>query len=224
MLWYFNGTIDRAAVVNVRGNAVGAGMISNAGSDIVVAGCNLFTGARPREVNGQPEGWGMRFHARQVVVFRNRIDGTRYHRVRVHTASNETTIVHYAWISENTFVDPHEGRILTAMGQSGATYEGFWATKNTAYAYSTCMGPEFDAGDYTRYGRVTDNTFYGNLAVMQNIGDLIDQTTGNSYHPWASPPAWPAPGDPTTIPLPALNRSKCANPDCSAPDVCPGPP
>lgn len=226
-LFYFAGYVERAAVVHVRGHAVGWVALGS-GTDLVFAGNNFIADGRPRGVNGFEEGWGIRMQASPVVVFDSRIDGTRYHKVRVHSDPRSTR--HYFWASENVFVDPNEGRILTTMHgaqMNGDPYEvwngGMWATHNTVYAEAGAAGCEdlvsFDPG-VSPYGVLTDNTFYGLITARTAEeeaadGADIDRTTGNTYAAWQNPSAWDEPGDPNEIPLPALNPADCHEPDCS---------
>lgn len=210
LLWHFAAGVQRLAVVNVRGHASGPGSLHN-GTDIVIAGSRLMTGARPREVNGYPEGWGIRAGDR-LVVFDNRIDGTRYHRVRVHP---EHGAPQYAWVANNLFVDPHEARIVSAFNRDGRTlrYAAIWAHCNRVYAHSTCMAPSFEGKD-ANYAMLTSNVFFGSITeelqrgMQAAHGPGRDYLSGNRFSPWQAPPAWDGPGDPTVIPLPPVKESR----------------
>ncbi len=210
LLWHFVRGPERVALVNNRGHSVGPGSLDQQGGlDIVIAGNRLMTGARPREVNGYPEGWGIRAGGR-IVVYDNRIDGTRYHRVRLHPDSSQQ---HYAWVANNTFVDPYEARIFSVFNASGSTayrYAAAWGVCNRVYAHSKCIGPSFDAM-HANYGALTHNAFFGSTtqatqrAQQASHGANHDYVTGNSFAAWQAPPAWDAPGDPTTsVPLPMV--------------------
>lgn len=223
-LWGFAFAVERAAVVNVRGHAVGAGSLGE-GVDIVYAGNSIMTGARPREVNGWAEGWGHRAGSR-IVVFGSQLEGTRYHRIRVHPAPGATQ---YLWAADNVLVDPHEARILDAFDLGmGAEFSGVWAVCNRVYAHSTCITPSFSATD-AAYASLTQNAIFGDFTAdgmraeaMRN-GAMHDYTTGNTYGPWQDPPPWGAPGDPTLVPLPPVEPSRF---DASLADPfgpCPGP-
>lgn len=224
-LWGYAFSVERAAVVNVRGHAVGAASLGE-GVDIVYAGNSIMSGARPREVNGVPEGWGHRAGSR-IVVFQSQIEGTRYHRIRVHPRADATQ---YLWAADNVLVDPHEARILDAFDLTGEgqVFDGVWAVCNRVHAHSTCITPSFSASDAS-YARLTDNAIFGAFteAAMASQatmnGAMHDYTTGNTYADWASPPPWGGPGDPTTVPLPPIDPSRF---DASLADPfgpCPGP-
>jgi hypothetical protein len=214
LLWDFVRAAERVAVVNIRGHSVGpASLDQQGGVDIVIAGNRLMSGARPREVNGYPEGWGIRAGGR-IVVYDNRIDGTRYHRVRVHP---EAGPVQYAWVANNTFVDPYEARIFSVFNASGHTsyrYAAVWAVCNRVYAHSKCMSPSFD-GMHADYAMLTHNTFFGTIteatqrALQAAHGPGRDYLSDNTFSAWQPPPAWEAPGDPTTtVPLPPLKSER----------------
>jgi hypothetical protein len=215
---------ERVAVVNVRGHAVGYGGLMTT-RHFVMAGSNFVTGTRSRSVNGFPEGWDVR-GGDLSVYFRNYFSGTRYHRIRVHPG---TETPQYAWIAENVFIDPYEARIVSAFdtqGTGGKGFEGLWAQCNTIYAASKCMGPSFEA-PAAAYARLTHNAFYGIFTqrdqrrAQEQHGPNRDYVTKNTFHPWKTPPAPPAPGDPKAIPLPADNPADDDPKLESTP--CPGP-
>lgn len=227
LLWEFVRGADRVAVVNNRGHSVGpAGLGPQEGAGTVFAGNRIMSGARPREVNGYGEGWGIRAGGR-LVVFDNRIDGTRYHRVRVHP---EPGPQQYVWAADNTFVDPHEARIFSVFNASGSTsyrYAAAWAVCNRVYAHSTCIGPSFDAY-HANYARLNSNAFFGSIteamqrSAQASNGPAHDYTTGNSYAAWQAPPAsWQAPGNPSAVPLPMVVPGRF-NPAAKGPS-CPPP-
>ena len=213
LLWEMMRRAERVAVVNIRGHAVGPGSLDQqAGVDIVIAGNRWMTGARSRETSPNPGGWGIRSGGR-IVVYDNRIDGARYHRLRVHP---EPGPPQYAWVANNTFVDPYEARIFSAFnaGNTAYRYAGVWAVCNRVYAHSTCMPPSFD-GRHADYAMLTHNSFFGSFTQsMQRTqqaahGPSHDYLTGNTFSPWRAPPAWEAPGDPTTaVPLPVMGATR----------------
>jgi hypothetical protein len=205
LLWHFSRGADRVAIVNIRGHGVGPGSIQR-GSSVVIAGNSLLTAARPRETNGYPEGWGIRGGDR-LVVYGNRIEGGRYHRIRVHP---EPGAPQYAWIADNILVDAHEARILSAFNTGGRNtfrFGGVWAVCNQVYAHSKCMPPSFD-GQHAGYAMLTSNAFFGTITeAFQSRQQAIhganrDYSSGNTFSEWRSPPAWDAPGDPRQVPLP----------------------
>ncbi len=204
---------ERVAVVNVRGHGVGAAFLGG-GNDIVFAGNRILSAARPGEVNGWAEGWGIRSVGDRIVVYDNRIEGTRYHRVRVHPEPGKQQ---YAWVANNTFVDPREARIFAAVDMSGRSplsySTGVWAVCNRVYAHSSCISSSFD-GQHAIYSRLTSNTFFGSITeVVQRQFQAIhgpgrDYLSGNKYFAWQAPPAWDAPGDPTAVPLPPVKPDR----------------
>lgn len=224
MLWNFGWAVQRFAVVNVRGHAVGAAS-GMSGVDIVIAGNRIMSGARSREMVGSTAGWGTRGGDR-IVVFDNRIDGTRYHRVRVHPQSGPPQ---YAWLANNTFVDPHEARIFSAFNleHNSNRYAAVWAVCNQVFAYSTCMAPSFD-GQHAAYAMLTYNSLFGSIteALQRSLqaahGPGHDYLSGNRFSTWQAPPAWEAPGDPTlTVPLPLVKADNYNEAVKYKP--CPGP-
>jgi hypothetical protein len=204
---------ERVAVVNVRGHGVGAAFLGG-GNDIVFAGNRILSAARPREVNGWPEGWGLRGGGDRLVVYDNRIEGTRYHRVRVHPAPG---LQQYAWVANNTFVDPREARIFAAIDMSGnkplSHSTAVWAVCNRVYAHSSCISASFEA-PHANYARLTSNTFFGSITEADQRqrqdfhGPGRDYLSGNRFSAWRAPPAWEAPGDPTAIPLPPVQPGR----------------
>ena len=215
LLWNFGFPVERFAVVNVRGNAASdAGGLQ--GVDIVIAGNRIVSGLRTREVVGSAGGWSLRGGDR-LVVYDNRIDGTRYHRIRVHP-NPVPGPPQYAWVANNTLVDPNEARIFSAFhvgnNSDSDRYAAVWAVCNQVYAHSTCMPPSFD-GVRASYARLIHNTLFGSITqAMQRSqqaaqGPDRDYLTGNKFSPWQAPPAWDAPGDPTTaVPMPQLRPER----------------
>ncbi len=207
-LWYFREHANRIAIVNVRGHSAGLGGLQKGVKNFVMAGNTILTGSRTRVQNGFPESWDVR-GGDHLVYFRNYMRGTRYHRIRVHPQADR---VQYAWIAENTFIDPHEARIVAAMRVGGTPpgekFDALWVQCNQVYAHSTCMGSSFDALEAS-YGRVTDNRIYGSIRPQvqerlqsRAVGDH-DYMSRNEFNPWKKPPAPPRrPGDPRKIKLP----------------------
>jgi hypothetical protein len=217
---------ERVAVVNVRGHAVGPAQLGG-GTDMVFAGNRIMSGARERQVNGYAEGWGIRAGGR-IVVYDNRIDGTRYHRVRVHPGDSKRP--EYAWVANNTFVDRHEARIFDAQevtGKRSASYAGVWAICNRVYAHSSCIPPSFETR-HADYAKLTSNSFFGSFtaAAQRRVqtfhGQGRDYLSGNTYAPWQPPPRWEAPGDPASVPLPPVKADRF-NPAVAFNLTCPPP-
>ncbi|MBX3269834.1 MAG: hypothetical protein KF729_06215 [Sandaracinaceae bacterium] len=212
----------RFAIVNNRAHAAAAASLHGPVTDLVIAGNHVVSGARSRASNGYPEGWSLR-GGRRLVVFGNRLEGNRYHRVRVHPEDDPTE---YAWIADNVLVDPYEARIVwaAALSDGASPWDGFWAVCNVVYAHSDttrgCLGWSFEA-PAASYARLTNNVFYGvvdeaGLRARAGSGDQ-DVTTGNTYHPWEDPPPWGALGDPRDI---ALGDPPDPHPQDP---MCPGP-
>jgi hypothetical protein len=217
LLLHFRRSAERIAVVNVRGHSVGPGTLGG-GTDMVFAGNRFMTGAREREINGYPEGWGIRAGGR-IVVYDNRIDGTRYHRVRVHPG--EVPRPEYAWVANNIFVDPYEARIFDASDATGKRppdrFAGVWAICNQVYAHSKCTSPGFEA-PHADYARLTSNRFFGSMTPAGRRAKEGEQggpapgrdyMSGNTFSPWQAPPPWDARGNPTTdVPLPPIKPER----------------
>jgi len=229
LLWHFMGRAERVAIINNRGHSAGPGSLDQrGGADIVIAGNRLMSGARPREVNGVPEGWGIRAGGR-IVVYGNRIDGTRYHRVRLHPEAGPPQ---YAWVADNIFVDRYEARIFSVFNASPTTsyrYGAVWAICNQVHAHSKCISPSFD-GIHANYAILANNAFFGSTTLeMQRSrqaahGRDHDYLTGNTFSPWQEPPAWQSPGDPiSNVPLPAVVPSRYNPAAAAGVGVCPPP-
>ncbi|HWA36481.1 MAG TPA: hypothetical protein VG873_01345 [Burkholderiales bacterium] len=221
-LWQFARGAQRVAIVNNRGHSATAGSLDQrGGSDIVIAGNLLLTGGRSREEAAVPEGWGIRAGGR-IVIYGNRIEGPRYHRVRLHPQEGVSPL--YAWVADNVFVDRHEARILWVQNTPGHTarYNGVWASCNQVYAHSTCITPSFEAA-HADYARLTSNRFFGSITEALQRGQQAahgaghDYLSGNTFSAWQSPPPWPAPGDPANVALPAGD----AGPRSAAPSSMP---
>jgi hypothetical protein len=159
-------------------------------------------------------------------VYDNRFDGTRFHLVRVHP---EPGPPQYAWLANNTFVDPHEARILGVfrVSKHSERFAGVWAVCNRVYAHSTCMSPSFGA-QHADFAVLTYNSFFGSIteAMQRSVqsfdGPGRDYLTGNTFSAWQTPPAWETPGDPTTtVPLPPVQPSRYSAAFMAAP--CPPP-
>jgi hypothetical protein len=217
---------ERVAVVNVRGHSVSWGGLCHGMKSFVMAGSSFLTGQRSRAANGYPEGWGMR-GGDHLVFFRNHLEGTRYHLVRMQPEY----ALQYAWLADNTFIDPYEGRILGVLTASGtppdARYDAVWAHCNQVYAHSTCISPSFEA-PLVNFSRLTHNFFHGVITAadqasrQQQAGPTHDWTTGNVYGPWQAPPPPPAaPGDPRAVPLPLDDPTDDGRNEESL--SCPGP-
>jgi hypothetical protein len=224
-LYTFREGAERIAIVNVRGRSVGWGSGDGGSTDLVVAGCNILTGERSREANGYDAGWGSR-GGNRVVFFRNYLEGTRFHRIRLHPAN----ATQYAWVVENVFVDPYEARILTVTDVGGTVpgthFAAFWAQCNLIVAHSTCMDPSFEAPSAV-YAELTHNVFRGSFTrerqadLQSQHGARHDYLTGNSFDAWSAPPPYPPPGNPRAVPLPADDPGDDNLALMAAP--CPGP-
>jgi hypothetical protein len=210
-LWWTTYHVERLAIVNVRGHAVGSGTLQS-GTDIVIAGSNLVSGARTMRENGEPGGWNIRGGSR-MVIFDNRLEGNRYHRVRVHPLNDGPR--QHVWVSNNIFVDRREARIFWAqdLGNRGEPIAGVWTVCNTVFADTSCLAPSFEAADAS-YAQLTNNAFFGvftadgQRTLERQHGPGRDYQTGNTFAAWREPPAWGTVGDPLAVPLPELNRDR----------------
>jgi hypothetical protein len=211
ILLHFVWPPERVAVVNNRGHGVGSASIMGDGNDIVFAGNRILSGVRSREINGYLDGWGLRGGSR-IVVYDNRIEGTRYHRVRVHPGAKRPQ---YAWVANNIFVDPNEARIFGAWrtDNSQHRFSGVWAVCNRIYAHSTCMSASFEAQDVD-YAMLTSNSFFGSFtaesqrALQALHGPGRDYVSGNTFSRWQPPPPWQTGENPAAVPLPPVNGSR----------------
>lgn len=199
-------TADRVAVVNCVIRTSAAAVLGHV-KQIVFAGNSIVSGDRTRAVNGSLEGWGIRLEPDVAIFYGNRIEGTRYHRIRLHPRIENTS--RYGWISNNVFVDPNEARIIWAAdlgpvnGRPASNMNAMIIKNNIIHAHSTCMPPSFEP-IASNYVQTSSNTFMGGFTsnslttLGQNFGmNLIGEAT--TFASWQLPPAWSAPGDPRVL-------------------------
>lgn len=205
----FRVSATRVAVLNVRAVSAGPIWLGDA-RHLVIANSNFYHGAATRSAVGFAEGWGVRNSAGPVVIVDSRIQGTRYHNLRVHTHARAGELL---YVTRSTLVAAAEGRTTWmwnnlgqgTRGQSGILHD------NDIYTYSApgCWaGFEIGTSDVD-HAQVTNNRFYGggNAVGSQSYLNGIVRgggtATGNTFAPLAAFPAWSGRGNPLEIPLPA---------------------
>ena len=188
---------------------------------MIIANSNLYHGAATRAEAGFTAGWGIRNYAGPVTIVNSRIQGTRYHNLRVHSQGNSGELL---YVSGTTFVAEAEGRTAWMWNNiNSGPWDGQGAIiENSAiYSYATAdcgLGQEINAAN-VGYSRVRNNQFYGagiarftqgylnaqaragGPAHSANGGDH-DWTEGNTFSSLVTLPAWRGSGDPTLVPLP----------------------
>ena len=199
-----NGT--RMAVLNSRVISSDATWLGDA-RHVVIANSNFYHGASTREQNGFPGGYGFRNSAGPVTIIDSRIQGTRYHNIRVHSSGNSGELL---YVGRSTIVAMAEGRTAwmwnlsniydnLGMGQ-GAIMEG-----NSIYTYAAAscgLGTNLSSENVT-WSRVANNRFYGGgIAVFNGVTANGGGTEGNMFAALGSFPAWAGPGDPRQVPQP----------------------
>lgn len=205
--------IQRLAIVNSVIRAAGSGLIGPA-RDMVVAGNTVVTADRSRAVNGANGGYGFRAYSEAALFYRNRIEGVRFHRIRMHPHLPYGTAPQYAWVDSNTLVDPREARIFwvrdlgpaNALPASSTT--GAIIKNNLIYAHvssATCpLPPDMNPFDAT-YALASSNLFYGSFTASALITQAASHPNHNytagatNFAAWQAPPAWQAPGDPRAL-------------------------
>jgi hypothetical protein len=213
----------RMAVMNccvTAGGYLWLGGQGTAPSHVLIANCNMFHGAATRAAIGYPEGEGIRNHGGPLIIVDSRIQGTRYHGVRMHSEGNSGELFYMA---RSTLVSQNEGKLMwlwntvptghTSLGQ-GAYIDNcdFYSYQNA----SCGSGPaEIDASDvqYSRIrncrtytaGTSTSSQSYFNSQAAAGGGSPgnHDWSVNNSFASYSSYPAWSSVGDPTALTLPA---------------------
>lgn len=221
-----DGPNARWAIVHNRGNFRGWAFLGGA-AHLVFAGNNFLHGRGSREENGYVEGWGIRAGGGPLVLFQNRIEGTRYHAIRAQPGGGEGE---YLYAAENTIVSLNEARIgwIWANLGNGMRADGTWFSRNDVYTHvaATCgLGVSLEAFD-VEYSRVNGNRFFGGGDSVLSEASLAAQIStytgdhdwsGNTFEALGPLPAWGGPGDPTTIPLvggitPSTGSAECPPP------------
>jgi len=197
----------RMAVLNSRVIAAGYTWLGGA-RHVVIANSNFYHGAATRAAVGYAEGWGIRSTGGPMTIIDSRVQGTRYHNIRMHSVGGTGELL---YVGRSTIVAMAEGRTAWmwnnlnnppyGFGQ-GAIMEG-----NDIYTYSapSCgFGPEISSVNVD-WSRVANNRFYGGGTAVFNSGNLTANsggTEGNTFASLSSFPSWGGPGDPRQVPLP----------------------
>lgn len=203
----FRLNATRAAVLNVRAVSAGPIWLGDA-RHVVIANSNLYHGAATRAAVGWAEGWGVRNSSGPLVIVDSRIQGTRYHNLRVHTHSRPGELL---YVTRSTLVAAAEGRttwMWTNLGQGTRGQSGI-LHDNDIYTYSNCWaGFEIGTTDVD-HAAITNNRFYGGGNAVGSQAYLNaavrggGAATGNTFAPLVAFPAWSGRGNPLDIPLPA---------------------
>jgi hypothetical protein len=223
-----NEASSRWAIVNNRGNFRGWAFLGTV-RHIVFAGNNFKHAQSSRERNGYVEGWGIRNAGGPIVLFRNRIEGTRYHAIRAQPTPNGRS--EYLFAAENTIVSLNEGRVawIWANLGNGERADGMWFRGNRVYTHvaASCgLGVSLEGLDVD-YSRVSGNQFFGAGASTFSDAMLVaqargypgdhDWSQGNSFSALGALPAWEGVGDPSTIPLEGNVPADPGTSQCPAP-------
>lgn len=206
----------RIAILNSRVIAAGFTWLGN-GRHVVIANSNFFHGAASRASVGFAEGWGFRNSAGPVTIVDTRIEGTRYHNLRVHSQGNSAELI---YITGSTFVANAESRTAwfwNNLGNGPWNGQGAILEDSDIYSYSApgCAFAQEISVINDEYSRVRNNRFYssGQSNFTQDYLDSAaaagagspgdhDWSEGNSFLSFTSLPAWAGPGDPRDVPLP----------------------
>lgn len=212
----------RWAVTNTRIHAAGWCYLGSA-THLVIAQTNCFHGARTRTQNGYAEGWGVRNGGGPIVIWGSRIEGTRYHNLRVQPQA-ATDGQDYLWVGNTYLVNAYEsanGWVWANLG-NGETAEGTWFVDSFIFArYSSgCTPPGNFSAPNVAYTDIATTEFYSSNPTPENIyssNALHSTANGNTFSAYEAPPAWGGPGDPTAIPLfgglsPSLGEGSCTGP------------
>ena len=220
--------VTRLAVLHT--DAIAAGYIwEGDAKHWVVADCNFYHGAATRAATGFNEGWGIRNQGGPGIIVDSRIQGTRYHALRVQSFDESEELV---YVTRSMFVEASEGALFWLWNNVGTDpdFRGFGGIlkDNDFYTYSTgdvdcasSIGSSILA-DHVGYSRATDNVFHGagssvfdqgNLDAVEAGGGDLPGTSTPGDHDWSDGntfvaltgalPSWPSGRDPTAIALPS---------------------
>lgn len=220
------------AVVNCRLLSQDACFYGN-GKHIVICNTNAHASAQTRAQNvGWPDGggYGLRIISGPLVMYRTRLQNTRYNTVRVHSYGRTEELF---FIKECTLVAMAEGRIARNWNQATGTFYGngqaAWWENNDIYAFSEFACPNGGkqmATDQVDFAQFTNNRTYGAANSVYNAGDFIPRgggtAVGNVFgalpaDPAEPFPAWGGVGDPRVIPLPNGGTVTSGEDFCTAP-------
>lgn len=214
---------DRIAVVNCRAIAGGylwLGAVGDEPQHVFFGNCNMFHGAATRAAMGYLEGEGIRNHGGPVTIVDTRIQGTRYHPIRVHSEGNAGELF---YMKNSMLVAQAEGKLIwmwdTVPTGGLSLAQGAIIDGCTFYSYqnATCGGgpAEMSASD-VQYSRVRNCTTYvaGASTSSQSYFDAQEAAGGgspgdhdwsvnNTFSTFSSYPAWGGVGSPLDVPLPS---------------------
>ena len=202
----FRAEGTRMAVLNSRVISAGPTWLGGA-KHVVIANTNFYHGAASRAQAGFVEGWGIRNNAGPFTIIDSRVQGTRYHNIRLHSVGGTGELL---YIARSTIVATAEGRTAWMWNLSdpnnplgrgqGAVMEG-----NSVYTYAAAscgLGSNLSSDNVT-WSRVANNRFFGaGIAVFSSVTANGGGTAGNTFAPLVAFPAWAGPGDPRQVPLP----------------------
>jgi hypothetical protein len=220
----------RIAVINTRAIA-GAYLWLGAAKHVIIANSNFYHGAATRSAMGISEGWGIRNTGGPITIIGSRVEGTRYHNIRVQSVGGTGELL---YVSDSVLVAVHEGRTAWLWNNlSNGPWFGQGAIIENSQIFSftapNCVfGQQIDAGNVT-YSRIMNNEFFGagnavftqayldnNAGYGGQPGDH-DWSVGNEFNSLTALPSWTGPGDPRTIPLPGGVPFSSGESPCSSP-------
>ena len=211
----FRVATNRIAIVNTRAIAAGYIWLGDA-RQVVIANSNFYHGAATRSEAGFVEGWGIRNSGGPVTIIGSRIEGTRYHNIRVQAVGSLGELL---YVSDSVLVAIHEGRtawLWNNLNNGPFTAQGAIIEDSKIYTYTSSgcgLGQEISARDVT-YSRVSNNHFFGGGNAVFSQRYLNQQaanggqpgnhnwSVGNTFTALTRLPPWTDPGDPRDIPLP----------------------
>ena len=212
----FRANATRIAVLNTRAIAAGYIWLGSA-RHVIIANSNFYHGAATRSATGFLEGWGIRNTGGPVTIVGSRIEGTRYHNIRVQSVGGSGELL---YVSDSVLVGVHEGRaawLWNNLGNGPWSGQGAIIEDSRIYSYTSpggCIfGPDINASNVT-YSRIANNEFFGGGNAVYTQEDLDaaaanggqpgdhDWSVGNTFSPLTALPPWTGPGDPRDIPLP----------------------
>lgn len=209
----------RLNVVNCRIASGGEGYLGDMG-DTIFAGNSILTAlTNPEPV--EDESWGVRimgYLAASHIAYGNDVRAATpgrtnvFHRFRIHPGPEGSG--HY-WLANNLMVDLVEARMLWCIASAGSLdgwLESFMTDGNTYYAEGVGLSYYSESAIYNRF---TNETFYSSLSL--SVSSLVVSATVNpdspsppgistvkvtsnlTFNGAATPPAWGAAGDPSTL-------------------------
>ena len=195
---------NRVAVLNSRIISSDSTWLGSA-RHVVIANSNFYHAASTRAQVGYPGGYGIRNSAGPVTIIDSRVQGTRYHNIRVSSEGNSGELL---YVGRSTIVAMAEGRTSWMWNHINVNVgrgQGAIMAGNSIYTYSApgCpFGPEISSVNVD-WSRVANNRFFGGgNAVFNSVTANGGGTEGNTFAALGSFPAWGGPGDPRQVPQP----------------------